>query len=256
MRKYDLVLTSILVVLLYGCQPDPDPSIISTPPNGSNPGGAGNGNGGGTGSGSGSGSSPGAGTSSSSYSPLTVGTWWKDKDSASGFPNMQYVINGTKVLDGITHSCVVSSGALSTGGPLDTGWMGVKDHYYYMNGAANNPAGGGLFHYTILYLNDEKPVGYQYTHVSGTANGLNASTQLTILEKGLTMSIANHTYQDVIHTRVKLVLNAPGISYSPGSYEFYVAKGVGIIKTRDFFGLGVGVTVPPDCLDLIDYHIQ
>ena len=82
--------------------------------------------------------------------------------------------------------------------------------------------------------NDSKAVGDTWTTTptdNGTISGFPARTVNTIKEKGITKVVNGKTFTDVIHTQVDLQYNLGSGFTSTALYDFYLAKGVGMIET-------------------------
>jgi hypothetical protein len=227
MRKYHLLL-AFAGILLYSCQQEIDPSIITGNNNGNN-----NNN-----------------NTSNSYQPTGSGSWWKYKDSASAAISTSTATSLTKTINGIVYTKVVSV----SGAQTDTGYYASPSPNYYFSAAGQSPNTGSPYDLTFHYLNDTASVGYNWTYNGGQGNGFTAIFKTTILEKNLTVVVAGKTYTNVIHTRMDLVYDIFGTQIDSGWYDFYVSKGVGIIRIRANPGnFGASFTT---CSELIDHHIQ
>lgn len=184
-----------------------------------------------------------------SYFPLTNGSWWKYKDSLTGTTSVGTASNVTKTINNILYSAIVTAMGTQT----DTSWAASPQPNYYMTAKGVSPSGGTydiLFH----YLNDTASVGYNWQYNAGNGNGFTALIKTTIVAKGLTMTVAGKTYNDVIQTRLDLSYDV-GTIMDFGSYNYYTAKGVGVIKVRTKLEM-MGITMVETCSDLIDYNIK
>lgn len=230
MRK--LVAACALCIFLFSCQKEIDPNIITGP-------GTGGGNGGGT-------SNP-----SNSYQPLTAGTWWKYTDSASGNITTVTVTNLTKTINSIVYNKIVNT----TNSQTDTTYYASPQPNYYMTARGQSPNTGAPYDLTFHYLNDTASIGRSWNDNAGQGNGFTATTQTTMMEKNITVTIAGKTYTNVIHTQMALSYDLGlGGPMDFGTYDFYFAKGIGIIRIRANLG-AFGFSIP-SCSDLTDYHIQ
>jgi hypothetical protein len=223
MNKLILAFALFMSVILVSCQQEVDPDLITTPNN------------------------PNNGNTADSYQPLTAGSFWKYKDSASGGLSTLTATSVSKIINGRTFTGVLAANAAST----DSVWMASPkpDYFYQVKGFSPNT--GAPYNLLFHYLNDTAAVGYEWEYPAGQGNGFAATIHTTIEEKGLTVTIAGKTYTNVIHTSMELSYDITGMV---GVYDFYVAKGVGIIRIRfemDTFGF-----TTTTCSDLIDYHIQ
>jgi len=233
MKTLFSVLTLMSTLFLFSCQKEADfndPSLA----NNSNS----------TGSGS-------AGTTSkNSFHPLTTGTWWKFKDSISGMVSTGTVTNVTKTINSITYKAMYSV----MGSQKDTSWMASPEPNYYLTAKGITPSGGS-FDLFFHYLNDTAQVGHNWQYSAGQGNGFAAIVTTTIVAKNLSMTVAGKNYKDIIQTRLELSYNIMGSPMEMGSYDYFIAKGVGIVKVRSKLGM-MGITMLETCSDLIDYSIK
>lgn len=68
------------------------------------------------------------------------------------------------------------------------------------------------------------------------------------------MTVQGKTYNNVIHTRLVLTYDVYGSTLDAMAYDYFTAKGIGIIKVRS-----EGLTLLSGfsaCSDLIDYSIK
>jgi hypothetical protein len=223
-------------VFFFSCQKE----ISFTDPSQTNNGGTGSGgNGGGSGSANGN-----------TFCPLTKDTWWKYKDSLSGMLTDGKVTDRTKTIGGILYTGIVPITAPAT----DTSWMAAPRPNYYITQKGVSPAGNPynvLFH----YLNDTASVGYSWRYNAGHGNGFIAYVRTTIVEKNITMTVAGKNYTNVTHTRLDLSYDLLGTIEDFGSYDYYIAKGIGIIKIRTELSM-FGIPIMQTSADLLDYSIK
>lgn len=184
---------------------------------------------------------------SQGYMPLTAGTYWVYKDSATSGYDTATVLNETLVQNNITFTKVhlVSS-------TEDTvSYYGVKDHNYYLYGEQSGVT------LTMLVLNDTASVGSSWVYDMGTINGLPARGTGTVVEKLNTYTVQGETFSDVIHSQYVIAFNLLGTFTDFATYDFYFAKGKGIIKIKadimDITGAGNNETAVQD---LVDYSIK
>jgi hypothetical protein len=227
MRKLHLLLLSALCVFMISCQQEIDDVLTNPPGNGNNNNNNNNNN-----------------TSGGLYQPLTAGTWWKYKDSASGNLTTNTATSVTKTLNNINYRAI-------TAGNGDTAYYGVKGPGYYFRAAGLSPS-GLPFDLTFNYLNDTASVGYSWQYNAGQGNGFTAITNTKIIEKGITMTVEGKTYTDVIHTFLVLSYDMGGTPSPYGEYDFFIAKIVGIIKSRADLASGLFIS----CTNLVDHHVQ
>jgi len=92
------------------------------------------------------------------------------------------------------------------------------------------------------YLNTNVAVGGTWTkpvNESGTVNGAPARIVCTMAEKNISKVVNGKTFNNVIHTTVDLQYDLSNGFETVATYEFFSAKGVGIIEIdteMDFFG--------------------
>jgi len=131
------------------------------------------------------------------------------------------------------------------------GFYGIKDHNYYLNAEQSGIT------VTMQILNDTMSVGNSWVYDMGTINGVPARGTGTIVEKLNTFTVQGETYSNVIHTQFVIAFNLLGNFTDFATYNFYFAKGKGIIKVNsnvtDITGGGNNLTVAQD---LIDYSIK
>ncbi|HEX6914374.1 MAG TPA: hypothetical protein VF145_03995, partial [Chitinophagaceae bacterium] len=144
--------------------------------------------------------------------------------------------------------------AYDPGSNPDTGWAASPVPNYYMAAKGNSPNSGAPYDILFHFLNDTASVGYNWQYVAGQGNGFTAHIKTTIIEKGITMTVAGKSYSNVIHTRLELIYDVFGTMTPSGSYDYFIAKGVGIIKIRSDIGM-FGMTFQA-CSDLVDYSIK
>jgi len=191
----------------------------------------------------------GQGNSSTSYNPVTAGSWWKYKDTASGNITTTTILNRTKIINGILYSAAVSD--ISTS---DTGWFASPQPNYYTYAKGVSPNTGAFYDILFHYLNDTASVGYSWQYAAGQGNGFTAYIQGTIVERNISMTVAGKTYSNVIHTKLIWTYDIFGTSMDAMAYDYFIARGVGIIKVRsEGLTLLSGFTA---CSDLIDYQIK
>jgi len=184
-----------------------------------------------------------------SYHPLSVGSWWKWKDSASGSVTTNTVLSITKTINNITFNGMLGS----ANGRLDTGWAASPKPNYYYAAKGASPA-GATFDLLFHYLNDTAAVGYTWEYNAGQGNGFTAKMKTTIIAKNLSLSVEGKNYTNVIQTRMLMSYDIFGTPMEFGSYDYFVAKGVGIIRIRS--KLGAFGTSFEACSNLIDHKIM
>jgi len=182
-------------------------------------------------------------TTLDTYQPLTKGSFWKNVES-SNFSTVDeastITLTGkTKTINGKLYSEAVSVSDLT--GERDTA-------YFY---AANNNY--------ILYSYEEdleEILQFDYLHsnaavnetwetpvtVSGSVVGVLGRLRGTLKEKGIKKTVKGKEYSNVIHTELVLQYNYNNAWETWATYNFYVAKGIGIIEIdtdMDIMGLSM-----------------
>ena len=242
-RSVSIVAVIAMITMLTACKLDKpdftDPNAFKTANSTS-----------GSGTNSGSGSVTGTGSQSNTYMPQTKGTFWKYASTGllsdtttntmtggtTTFNNKVYY-NETTVSQ---HYKTTSSNYLYSG-----------NHIYSMKGTSFT----GTVVAEFLYLNDTTSIGHSWTTSitdDGTLNGVPAQLTGTMMEKGISKTLYNKTFTNVIHTQLNLQydmgLGAGFESYA--LYDFYIAKGIGIIEIDSNV---IGLT---STLVLYDYSIK
>ena len=161
-----------------------------------------------------------------SYSPLTPGTWWVYQDSTSLDTVKQTVIATTKTNNGVTYKGVIADDPM-----MDTTFYGVSGTKYYQ-WAEGNTQSGGFASIVLQYLDAGQAVGASGTYPAGSGNGMTATGTNTTIAKNISMTVLGKNYTEVIHSRLGLSYAVGGMNIDLGSYDFFTAKGVGIIKVR------------------------
>lgn len=136
----------------------------------------------------------------------------------------------------------------------DTSLAASPHPNYYLTAKGVSPSGGSydlLFH----YLNDTASIGYHWQYNAGNGSGFAALIKTTIVAKNLTMTVAGKTYSNVIQTRLDRTYDLLGSPMDMGNYNYFIAKGVGIIKVRSDLNM-MGVPIIQTSSDLIDYSIK
>jgi hypothetical protein len=182
------------------------------------------------------------------YMPLTKNTYWRYKDSITGTVTVMTVLDKKKAISGRTYTAVLGSNTAQT----DTFYMTQQNRDYYNYVWVNN--GGHSAVLVMHYLNDTASVGTTWEYLAGQGNGFAAYFKTTIVERDLTHTVLNRTYNDVIHTRMEMSYDIMGQRISAGIYEYYVAKNIGIVQVKNRLSmLGVELTTSSD---LMEYQIK
>jgi len=197
--------------------------------------------------GGGPGGNPVTGTS---YNPLSTGSWWKWKDTASGATTTSTVINKNKTANNIVYTALLSD----NGSRTDTAWAASPRPNYYLAAQGVSPNTGAPYDLVFHFLNDTASVGYSWQYNAGQGNGFTSLIKTTIIAKGLSMTVEGKNYTDVIHTKLDLSYDIFGMVMQFATYDYFTARGVGIIKVRtDINAFGTSMQT---CMNLVDHKIM
>lgn len=192
---------------------------------------------------------------SDSYQPTSANSYWHYKETGDITDESTVTATGQKsTINGIDYY-IFNTTSQQTTGPYQS-YMGVKDHNYYNLGQGSQQ--GVTFSLNFLYLNDTASVGYTWNNNAGQGNGFTAHTPGKIMERGISLTVNGKTFNNVIHTQGNLVYDIPGLgTLNSATYDYYVAKGVGIIRVIAAVGDAsiTGATVH-STTDLVDYSIK
>jgi len=178
-----------------------------------------------------SGDNPVGNNFSDTYMPTSTGSSWTYITSGLTTPEtMETHITG--VITNINGSDYFELKSSTPGKENIVQYYYVKDHVY------KTQATSLLTALTIefYYLNDDLPVGGEWTGVptaTGSINGVPARTLGKILEKDISKTVLGKTYTNVIHTQVTLQYNyGLGNGFEDAAtYDYYLAKGIGLIES-------------------------
>jgi hypothetical protein len=136
----------------------------------------------------------------------------------------------------------------------DTAWIASPKPNYYLYAKGISPNTGASYDVTFHYLNDTASVGYNWQYLAGQGNGFTAYIQTIIVERNISMTVAGKSFTNVTHTRLIWSYDILGTVMEVMSYDYFIAKDVGIIKVRSE-GLNL-LSGFKACSDLIDYSIK
>ncbi|HZX58723.1 MAG TPA: hypothetical protein VFE54_08355 [Mucilaginibacter sp.] len=161
------------------------------------------------------------------YLPLTDGSTWKYKYASDGGSADTLTIKmtgGTTLINGKTYYNAASTYKQGT----SLGYFYAGNHIY-----ATRTVDEGLGSIELQLLNDTASVGYQWLTVpteNGQLGGTPVQTINTIKEKNITRTLNGKTFNNVIHTQVQLQHNNGSGFATTVTYDFYLAKGIGLIE--------------------------
>ena len=164
-----------------------------------------------------------------SYLPSSKGTYWKYQVTTGAKIDTNVItLTGEKTtMNGRTYLNIVGK---ANNMPEQPGYYYAGDHIYTLTATS---AGG----YTLefLYLNDTTKIGNTWIGKltpTGTVNGVPARLTGKMIEKNITKVVLGKTFTNVTHTELNIeydFLDGSGFK-SYGKYDYYIAKGVGMIQ--------------------------
>jgi hypothetical protein len=188
--------------------------------------------------------------SRNSYHPVTIGSTWTFKDTATGTQTTGIMVNVVKTINSVLYTAYTGS----SGSTKDTAWIASPQPNYFMAAKGVSPNNGAAYELLFHYLNDTASVGYNWQYSAGQGNGFNAYIKTTIVERNKTMTVEGKTYNNVIHTNLLFSYNIFGDILEFASYDYFIAKGVGIIKVRtEINNFGISLKA---CTNLLAYSIK
>jgi hypothetical protein len=182
-----------------------------------------------------------------SYFPETIGSNWKYRDSIYGEPTDTVHIFGVRVdtvtytMNGATtnfnNDICYNVDVVSKLNGHSIAYFHVDKH---VNALMESAVPYGLTNLQLLI--DTASVGHTWGF-SPTNNGVLNNSPVkaisTIVEKDTSKMVNGITYPNVMHTSINLQINVNGAGFhNIASYDFYLAKGFGLIeKDVKFYGL-------------------
>jgi len=170
-------------------------------------------------------------SSADSYFPVTSGSTWRYYDFVQGSSTDTITLKmtgGTSIFNNKTY---YNTATKSTNSGAGTEYFYSANHSYAIR-ALNAYAG------TIIELklyNDTATVGNNLISTptdNGLVDVIPARTINTVVAKNLTRTINGKTFTDVIHTKVDFQYDYSGNYQTGFSYDFYLAKGIGMIESQ------------------------
>jgi hypothetical protein len=184
-----------------------------------------------------------------SYLPLSAGSTWRYRlESGDDVDTVIHTMAGSvKDFNKKSYHLV---NAQSDSNNISEGYYYNNDHLYSLR--EENPYIGSDIE--MVYLNDIAAVGYTWSNPitdNGMLDSIPARMVGKIIEKNINKSVLGHFYSKVIHSKIELQYNTSGTFVTTATYDFYAAKGVGIIEIKtDFGGKEVATT------QLLDHQIK
>ncbi|MBS1526184.1 MAG: hypothetical protein JST19_11075 [Bacteroidetes bacterium] len=169
--------------------------------------------------------------SSDTYLPVTKGSTWTYNDITAGNSDTRTITltGATTQISGKTYYNVTIN---SVKNGTVTGYFYSANHEYTIRGS--NPALAISLEFPIGV--DNQNVGYSWTSLptdNGQINGVPGKFVNSVKEKGITKEVNGRSYSNVIHTQADLQYDLGSGYTTVGAYNFYIAKGVGLIA-EDF----------------------
>jgi hypothetical protein len=120
------------------------------------------------------------------------------------------------------------------GGTNFTNYIYEGGHFYNFRGTVL----GSAISLELQLCNDAEPAGYSWTSQvtdNGSVNGVPAQTVNKIISTNGNMTVNGKNYTNVIHTQVDLQYDFGAGFESATTYDFYLAKGIGLIEADTNF---------------------
>lgn len=195
-----------------------------------------------------------------SYLPQTLGSTWRYRDSIYGEQTDTVPIIGVKV-DTVTYTIngnttdfnskiCYNAAEFSRVYGTTTAYTYVNKHHFGFSETIP-PFGFTNFEYLV----DTAAAGYIWD-TGPTNNGLLHGNPIKsvnkILETNITKVVGKRTFTNVVHSSSDFMINTNGFNFQNiAHYEFYVAKGVGLIEKDTYvYGSLNGVET------ILDYSIK
>jgi len=167
-------------------------------------------------------------TSVNSYLPLSKGSTWQYTLSGGGVDTLTIAMTGdTSVVGGQVYYKATS--VYKHAGINGQGFFFNIDH---INGTVAQSTSLGVS-IELQMLNDTASVGYTWISAptsNGMVNNVAAQAVNKIVEKNITWTVGSKTFGYVIHTQTAIQYNVGGSFQTFVTYDFYLAKGVGMIE--------------------------
>ncbi len=159
------------------------------------------------------------------YSPLTNGSnWTYNFTQGTTTGSYKLTVNRDSTINGKAYKVLTSSVGQNR-------YMARNNNEYYRFQSFPTL---GINNFEELYLVDNKEVNGTWTNTAnftynfnGQSIPLTATLSYTLKEKGITRTVNNKAYSDVIHVRLDISVSLVG---TIGGGDFYYAKGVGMIE--------------------------
>ncbi|SFP82591.1 hypothetical protein SAMN05444277_102139 [Parafilimonas terrae] len=161
------------------------------------------------------------------YLPLTAGTIWSYTNTTGGVADQSKltVLNRKKTFNGKSYTAVNTYKDKKN----DTIYYNQTSHKYYIY-TKEDTGDADALDLEILFLDDNLAVGKTWQQKAGSANGIKLKCYGKILQKDITLKVNGKTYNNVIHSYVEIRKPITFFYIVVYKQDYYVAKGVGVIK--------------------------
>lgn len=172
---------------------------------------------------------PGEEITDGDYQAFTRGSSWQYKTTLhepGSAPETTVITmtDGLYYMDGKTFHQAKST----TGTETENAFFGYNDKVYSIRQVDETAANGESF--TLPYLNPDLAAGANWTTTANVPGGtVPIQVKTTIVEKGISKTIQGKTYTNVIHSQADVQYKLNTAFQTVLIYDFYVAKGVGMI---------------------------
>ena len=170
---------------------------------------------------------PTEGPTSDSYWPVTAGNSWTYRDVTGGGAGT-FTIKMTGETYTINNKTYYTSSSLQNGVNV-IAYIYEQDHVYALRDTLDNLSTS----IELQLCDDAEPTGYTWTMQctdDGTLSGVPVQSVNQIVSANDDMTVNGKTYHNVIHTQVKLQYDLGKGFETVAIYDFYLAKGVGMIE--------------------------
>lgn len=168
------------------------------------------------------------------FFPLNTGNQW---EYGGSLPFSMESTGNTRTINNNTYT-EVSTDQLGNDAPI---FVSVNNGEYSFVGFLP-----GADEFEVVLLRDNVPEGTTWDNEQ-VINGLNVNYQVTISEKGGSMTVSEEEFSDVIGVRITTTVSVLGISEELATQDLYFARNVGIIL-NDLDDLGVS--------ELVEYTVN
>jgi hypothetical protein len=161
------------------------------------------------------------------YQPLTANSTWTYQDIGTGYTTTT-TMGAAVDINGARYYAAASTSTGYSG--TQTGYYKVANHFYSIRSTTLS----ANILVDMVYLNDALPVGGTWTSKlsdNGSLNGVPAQTIGKIIEIGITKTVSGKTFTNVIHSQLYLQYDLGSGFETWTTYDFYVAKNIGVIQT-------------------------